>query len=144
MAKAGAVTELLSEVLRLSARVSAAGDLMFADLGLSHARWQVLDALSQAKGATVADLARGLGVSRQAVQRVVNEMKAAGLVFTTENPRHRRAVLVQVTGNGSRAWELAAERRRAWAETLGASLPGGKVARMTERLRAIRKQLYAA
>lgn len=141
MAKPSVVSELLSEVLRLSGRLAVSGDVLFADLGLSTARWQVLDALAAAKGATASDLARTLGVSRQAVQRIVNEMKAAGLVFTTANPRHRRAPLIQLTGDGARAHDLAAERQRAWAEGLGGDLPGAKVTRMTERLRRIRRRL---
>jgi len=144
MAKASAISELLLEVLRLSGQVSVAGDSLFADLRLSTARWQVVEAIAAAGGATVSDLARAIGVSRQAVQRIVNDMRADGLVWTSANPRHRRSPLIQLTGNGARARELAAERQKAWAEALGADLPGAKVARMTERLRRLRRRLEAA
>jgi DNA-binding MarR family transcriptional regulator len=145
MAKPTAVSELLLEVLRLSGRVSVAGDALFADLRLSTARWQVVEAIAAAGGgATVSDLARTLGVSRQAVQRIVNAMRAEGLLWISANPRHRRSPLIQLTGNGVRARELAVERQRAWAEALGADLPGAKLVRMTERLRRIRRRLEAA
>jgi DNA-binding MarR family transcriptional regulator len=144
MAKPAAVSELILEVLRLSGRVSVAGDSLFADIGLSTARWQLVEAIAAASGATASDLARTLGVSRQAVQRIVNEMRAAGLVFASANPRHRRAPLIQLTGNGARAREIAAERQKAWAEALGGDLPGAKLARMTERLRRLRRRLEAA
>lgn len=145
MAKPSAISELLREVLRLSGQVSVAGDGLFADLRLSTARWQVVEAIAAAGGgATVSDLARTLGVSRQAVQRIVNDMRADGLVWTSANPNHRRAPLIQLTGDGARARELAAERQKTWAEALGADLPGAKVARMTERLRRLRRRLEAA
>jgi DNA-binding MarR family transcriptional regulator len=145
MAKPSAISELLLEVLRLSGQVSVAGDGLFADLRLSTARWQVVEAIAASGGgATVSDLARKLGVSRQAVQRIVNDMRADGLVWTSANPHHRRAPLIQLTGDGARARELAAERQKAWAEALGADLPGAKVARMTERLRRLRHRLEAA
>ena len=144
MAKPSLISELLLEVLRLSGQVSVAGDGLFADLRLSTARWQVVEAIAAAGGATVSDLARTLGVSRQAVQRIVNDMRADGLVWTSANPNHRRSPLIQLTGNGARARELAAERQKAWAEALGADLPGAKVARMTERLRRLRRRLEAA
>jgi DNA-binding MarR family transcriptional regulator len=145
MAKPSAISELLLEVLRLSGQVSVAGDILFADLRLSTARWQAVEAIAAAGGgATVSDLARTLGVSRQAVQRIVNDMRADGLVWNSANPRHRRSPLIQLTGNGERARELAAERQKAWAEALGADLPGAKVTRMTERLRRLRRRLEAA
>jgi DNA-binding MarR family transcriptional regulator len=144
MAKPSAVSELLLEVLRLSGRVTAAGDSLFADIGLSTARWQVVETIAEARGATASDLARTLGVSRQAVQRIVNDLRDAGLVVASSNPRHRRAPLIQLTEQGAQARELAAQRQKAWAEALGGDLPGAKLARMTERLRRIRRRLDVA
>jgi DNA-binding MarR family transcriptional regulator len=68
--------------------------------GQSTARWHVLSVLSGGP-MTVSSAARRLGLARQSVQRVVNELKAAGLVAGTGNPHDARAPLVQLSDSGS-------------------------------------------
>jgi DNA-binding MarR family transcriptional regulator len=110
---------LVVEVFRLNGRLVAAGDELVADLGLSSARWQVLGALELAsQPLPVAHIARNMGLSRQAVQRLVNEMQAQGLLSLAPNPHHRRARLVMLTPSGRAAFEEAMQRQGPWAQAL--------------------------
>ncbi|TIW72492.1 MAG: MarR family transcriptional regulator, partial [Mesorhizobium sp.] len=40
-----ALSDLILDLFRLNSRISAAGDRLVADLGLTSARWQVLGAI---------------------------------------------------------------------------------------------------
>ena len=71
-----ALTDLVLAVFRLNGRLLAAGDHLVSDLGLTSARWQVLGAIALAPSPQpVAWLARSMGLNRQGVQRIVNEMR---------------------------------------------------------------------
>ncbi len=75
--EADALTSLILEVFRLNGCLISAGDDLVSDLGLTSARWQVLGAMALAPAAeTVARLARSMGLRRQGVQRIVNELAA--------------------------------------------------------------------
>jgi DNA-binding MarR family transcriptional regulator len=50
---------------------------------------------------TVASAARRLGLARQSVQRVVDDLVAAGQLVLRDNPDHARAPLVALTGAGA-------------------------------------------
>lgn len=69
--------------------------------GLTVGTRAVLELLADSGPATVPDLARTLDVSRQATQRLANELVRAGYAETAPNPRHRRSVLVRLTRAGS-------------------------------------------
>ncbi len=75
----------------------------------SRASWQLLAAASG--GGTVPQLARGLGQTRQAVQRVADGLVETGLATYERNPHHRRSPRLQLTEQG--AATLAALQREA-------------------------------
>ena len=90
-----AITELILETFRLNGRLLAAGDALVRDLGLTSARWQVLGAVAMSPvPLPVSHIARNMGLSRQGVQRVADELEARGIVRFAPNPHHRRARLV--------------------------------------------------
>jgi DNA-binding MarR family transcriptional regulator len=70
----------------------------------------------------VAHIARNMGLARQSVQRVVNELVADGLVEFAPNPHHRRASLVRLTDAGMAAYRAATARQVPWADDLAAGL----------------------
>ena len=140
-----AVTELILETFRLNGRLLAAGDALVRDLGLTSARWQVLGAAAMSPvPLPVAHLARNMGLSRQAVQRVADELEQRGFVRFAPNPHHQRARLVLLTERGRALYEAAAERQRPWAAALADGLPPGDVEAATGLLRAVRGRLEAA
>src|SRR5258708_24672438 len=107
-----ALTELILETFRLNGRLVAAGDALVADIGLTSARWQVLGAIALSPvPLPVAHIARNMGLTRQAVQRLANEMARDGLVRFMANPHHRRARLVLLTPRGKAAYDSAMKRQ---------------------------------
>jgi len=119
-----AATALILEVFRLNGNLLSAGDRLTADLGLTSARWQVLGAVCLSNmPQPVANLARNMGLTRQAVQRVANDLEAEGFVAYAPNPHHRRAKLVVLTERGARAFRAASRRQGPWVNQLVAGLP---------------------
>ena len=139
-----AVTDLILETFRLNGRLLAAGDALVGDLGLTSARWQVLGAIALSPAPLpIAHLARNMGLTRQGVQRIANELAAANLVRFAPNPHHRRAKLVLLTDEGRAAYAAAAERQRPWARSLADGLSTNALQTATSLLRSIRRKLEA-
>jgi DNA-binding MarR family transcriptional regulator len=137
-----AITDLVLETFRLNGRLLASGDALVADLGLTSARWQVLGAIALSPvPLSVAQVARNMGLTRQAVQRLANEMEADDLVRYVPNPHHQRAKLVVLSAAGKRAFAAAMKRQAAWAVELGTGLTARKVADAAATLRSIRQRL---
>src|SRR5712664_3321675 len=97
ISQAGEVlTSLIVPVIRLEAYFSRAGETVAAARGQTLARWLVLESVADAP-ATVAQIARGLGYTRQSVQRVADLLEQDGLTRYALNPAHQRSQLVRVT-----------------------------------------------
>ncbi|ORE90486.1 helix-turn-helix domain-containing protein [Aurantimonas sp. 22II-16-19i] len=143
-AEGAVLTDLVLEIFRLNGRLLAAGDRLVADVGLTSARWQVLGAIHYGEDPqTVSWLARSMGLTRQAVQRVVNELEADGLVAFKANPAHRRAQLVTLTREGRAAYAAADRRQTSWANALAAGFDRAELAAALDLLSAIRGRLEA-
>jgi DNA-binding MarR family transcriptional regulator len=137
-----AVTELVLETFRLNGRLLAAGDALVAELGLTSARWQVLGAIALSPvPLPVAHIARNMGLTRQAVQRLANEMERDELVRFGPNPHHQRATLVLLTPRGRAAYDAAMKRQGPWARGLASGLSSKQVNAATATLRTIRERL---
>ncbi len=118
-----ALGQLIVETFRVNGDLLAAGDALVGDLGLTSARWQVLGAIALSPvPLPVAHLARNMGLSRQAVQRLSNELSADGLVHFAANPHHQRAKLVLLTPQGRKAYDAAIARQRPWARAVAEGL----------------------
>jgi DNA-binding MarR family transcriptional regulator len=114
-----ALTGLILAVFRLNGRLLVAGDRLVAGLDLTSARWQVLGAIALAeRPQPVAWLARNMGLNRQGIQRIVNEMRDDGLLEIEPNPHHRRAHLVVLTKRGKEAFEAATRLQVPWVNGL--------------------------
>lgn len=91
-------------------------------------------------GATIAELAEHLGVSKQAASQLVEELGGRGYVVTAPHPRDARAKLVTLTAQGwacTRAADAAAlEAVNRWAEVLGADRVGELAADLARVARA--------
>jgi DNA-binding MarR family transcriptional regulator len=106
-----AFARVILEAVRFNGCLLAAGDRLTQDLGLTSARWQVLGAIDEGP-LPVAQISRNMGLSRQAVQRVANELAAGGFVAFADNPNHRRAKLVELTEIGRRRSTRSPNGRR--------------------------------
>ena len=145
MTKVEALTALILETFRLNGRLLAAGDALVRDLGLTSARWQVLGALALSPvPLPVAHVARNMGLSRQNVQRLADELAGQGVVRFAPNPHHRRAKLLLLTERGRALFDAATARQGPWAAALADGLSRRDLDGATAILRALRVRLERA
>jgi DNA-binding MarR family transcriptional regulator len=91
---------------------------------------------------TVPAIARRLGLSRQGVQRVANDLRAEGLVELRTNPDHARSPLVALTPTGAdTVTQLFADSDQMRAELLVAA--GVTVDELAAARRTLRRILDA-
>jgi DNA-binding MarR family transcriptional regulator len=137
-----ALTALILDVFRLNGRLLLAGDRLVGGLGLTSARWQVLGAIAYAKQpGPVAWIARSMGLNRQGVQRIVNELEKDGIVAFAPNPNHRRANLVVLTERGKAIYEAASNLQAPWVNRLSDGLNLKGIAIATEVVGELRERL---
>jgi DNA-binding MarR family transcriptional regulator len=148
-ADASAMTQLadsLAQLLAVAARTHgamvAAGDELVGDLDLSSAREQLLGALLAAGAPrTVSQLGRDLDLTRQAVQRVADDLADAGLAAYSPNPDHARAKLLAPTDIGREAYAEALRRKGIWLEGLAQGLPPAGLEIAVELLRLLGRRV---
>jgi DNA-binding MarR family transcriptional regulator len=139
------VADLIVSVFRLNGALIDTGNRLVADIGLTSAWWQVLGALDLSPvPLPVAHIARNMGLSRQAVQRVADLLAEKGLVRFAVNPHHQRAKLVVLTAQGRAAVKDAEKRQRPWARDLMAGVSLERIATALEVLTHMNKHLAQA
>lgn len=133
-------TKLVLEVFRVNGKLLAAGDRLTADLGLTSARWQVMGAIDD-DAIPVVCIADKMGLKRQSVQRVINVLADEGLVEFRDNPRHKRAKLVQLTRVGRQKLEQISQIQSEWADSIAQALDVGQLSNAIELLQQIQTRL---
>jgi DNA-binding MarR family transcriptional regulator len=142
MADTDALIELIDEVVRLRGRLVAATASFGIGSGLTSAQMTVVTAVVNAqRPPTVPQIARSLGLSRQAVQRVADTLVDTALLTLADNPDHRRAKLLVATERARRAQADADRLSRSWANHVTRGLRTGDVTRATETLRVLRARI---
>lgn len=137
-----ALTDLILRIFRANGRLILAGDQLVAPLGLTSARWQVLGSIAAAENPQpVVDLAREMDVTRQAVQRIVNDLAREGLVGFRSNPQHKRAQLVVLTDHGRASYDRALAVQKPWAAQLAEGLTASEVAAACDALGNLLRRL---
>jgi len=91
-------------------------------MGMSVGVRAVLDQLRREGERTVPQIARAQDLSRQFVQRMVNDARDAGFVDLVANPAHRRSSLVRLAAGGREAIEAVAARERRLMARVGGDL----------------------
>lgn len=114
-----ALTDLILEAFRLNGAMLNAGNQLTKPHGLTSARWQVMGAIDLAgHSMTVAQIARRMGLARQGVQRIVNDLKKLGMLVLEENLDHKRAPLILLSEEGQEAMKAVSEAHVAWFNRL--------------------------
>ena len=106
---------LVADVFDAAGVLRRFGERIAAAAGQTQARWQLMSVVSVGDW-TVPMAADRLGTSRQAVQRIANELVDDGLAVFVDNPRHQRSAFVRLTADGTRvlrAMTDQAQRSRA-------------------------------
>ncbi|MEU3948980.1 MarR family winged helix-turn-helix transcriptional regulator [Streptomyces sp. NPDC029526] len=119
---AGRLTEVFDLVGPLYRRVHRKVELTAPLEGLSVGVRAVLDLLYKHGPMTVPQLGRAQDLSRQFVQRMVNDAAVQGLVDTAPNPAHRRSRLIRLTATGTAAIEAVHAREHAALRGVGGDL----------------------
>ncbi|MBL7498656.1 MarR family transcriptional regulator [Frankia sp. CNm7] len=114
------VGPLYRKVLRVVERSQPA-------MGMSVGVRAVLDQLRRRGTLTVPQLARDQDLSRQFVQRMVNDARAAGWVETVDNPAHRRSHHVRLTPTGGQAIGAVAAREHDLLRQVAGTITGADV-----------------
>jgi len=119
----GAATDVVLATFRVNGLLHAAGHRLAEQEGLTAARWQVLGAVALAgRPLTVPQIARRMGLTRQAVQATVNQLLSEALAETCDNLDHRRSPLIRLTELGRQKYAALDQRQARWINELAAGL----------------------
>ena len=136
-----ALTDLILETFRLNGAMIDAGNQLTKPLGLTSARWQVLGAIDLVDHSlTVAQIARRMGLSRQGVQRLVNDLVKLGMLALEPNLDHKRAPLVAMTKKGQIAMEQVNAAQAEWVNQMSEGLSERQVKQALKVLQSVRER----
>lgn len=121
------LTEVYLVVGPLYRRVLRAVEQDTPASGISVGVRAVLDLLARNGPMTVPQMGRAQSLSRQFVQRTVNDAAADGLVEMVENPAHRRSRLARLTDRGRTAIAAVTAREHDLLRQVGGGLTGPEV-----------------
>jgi DNA-binding MarR family transcriptional regulator len=135
-------TAVVLENFRLNGMLLTAGNRIAAQEGLTAARWQVLGAIALAgQPRTVPQIARRMGLTRQAVQASVDRLLAESLVDARHNLDHRRSPLIGLTERGKQKYAAIDRRQARWINELSAGLKTTDLAAAARVLRELGDRL---
>ncbi len=92
---------LIADVYELAGTSRATSEEIARAVGQTAARWHVMSVVSD-QDLPVPAIARRLGLTRQSVQRVVDDLVVDGAVVLAPNPDHARSSLVRLATDGRR------------------------------------------
>jgi len=142
MPEGDAATTVVLEMFRAHGLLLAAGNRLAAPEGLTAARWQVLGALALAgRPLTAPQIARRMGLTRQAVQASVNRLVSEALAEAGANLDHRRSPLIRLTELGSQKYAALDQRQARWINELAAGLEISDLATAARLLHEISDRL---
>ncbi|MFF7472247.1 MarR family transcriptional regulator [Streptomyces sp. NPDC008092] len=87
----------------------------------------VLDLLRRYEPMTVPQMGRIMALSRQFVQRMVNDAVARGWAEVTPNPAHQRSSLIRLTAEGRATVTAVLAREHALNRQVGGDLTGAEI-----------------
>lgn len=137
--KAEATAELMLDVAQCFFRIRAAGQKSGLITSWGGGAFGFMRSLAMLGPLTVPQIAGMRPTSRQRMQRLADELAAAGLVEFLDNPNHRRSKLVQLTRKGAARYREMSARFLAMASTVGGDLSEAEI----RKTAAVVRQLSA-
>jgi len=126
---------------QLSARIGNA----YEEAGLTSLEGNIIAVVAASSGpVTVPQVARALCNSRQAVQRGVKDLEAAGLLGTSRNPNHKRSALLQLTVRGQECLDRAAHQAELALQPILGHLDEAEVKSVARDLNRLLQQIEQA
>lgn len=134
-------TEMLRNVLELLPnafhRVGASGDILHASIGLGSGMRGLLVSVERNGPTSVSKLAAMRPVSRQFVQRLVDDLLQGDWVQAIPNPHHKRSPLIMLTPKGRTAITDMLETEEPYLAVLADGLSTDDLAAAARVLRAV-------
>lgn len=127
-------------VFRLNGQFLAVSEELSRPAGLTATRWQVLGAVL-GEPATVSDIARAMGITRQSVQRTADRLVDDGLAEYLPNPAHQTARLVAPTDAGHAAVKRIDPAHKAFAKRLAEQVGESRLAETVAALSSLSEAL---
>jgi DNA-binding MarR family transcriptional regulator len=128
---------IIADIYELAGLFRARGEAIAATIDQTQARWQVLSAASATPPLTVPRIARRLGVTRQAVQRIADLLAREGLAEFADNPDHKSSPHLMLTRQGEAALARLGGIARGTHDALAETLTNMDLAALRRDLRAL-------
>lgn len=140
---AGAVlTDVIIATFRLNGRLMEVAQRIARAGGITATDWRVLGGVLDAPR-SVAEIGRLMGMTRQGVQRVADQLVERGLAEYRPNPAHRRAKLLACTEAGYWAIRRITLEQRPWADALAVPIGAPELEQALDTMRRILAALEA-
>ncbi len=140
-AKGQALTELILEIFRVNGELLSAGNRITKPFGLTSARWQIMGAIDEdGQPLTVSQIARRMGLARQGVQRIINDLEELGLITSAANIDHKRAPIFSLSDEGEKVIAKINEAQTSWVNALSSDLAVKQLTDLQTALQTIREQ----
>jgi len=124
--KAELLRQLILDMLQLDGAMMRRVKAMTADQGQTPARYKVLTAAG-CDERTVPQIARRMGLTRQAVQRIANQLVEDGLARFVDNPDHRASPIVELTKTGAAVDDAISDAHARWSNRIARKLDGKRL-----------------
>ena len=132
--------EFTLSIFKVNGQMLAAGEQLARPAGLTVAWWQVLGSVLR-RPLNAAGIAREMGITRQAVQRVANRLIDDGLLEALPNPAHKRSPLLSATPDGLAAVQQIAPQQADFATRLVDALGHQRFQQLVDDLAAVSQVL---
>ena len=112
-------------LLRLERRFTAQALKALDDKGIHGLKMSQMPVLGhiRTEGTRAVDIAKAVGISKQAVGKIIDEVKSAGYVETIPDPKDSRANIIRFTAAGKtllgHALEETRKLEKRWAQQAG-------------------------
>jgi DNA-binding MarR family transcriptional regulator len=137
------LTDVIIATFRLNGRLMDIAQRLAGAGSLTATDWRVLGGVLD-EPHSVAEVGRLMGMTRQGVQRVADQLVERGLAEYRPNPAHRRAKLLACTDAGYWAIRQIALLQRPWADQIAANVGATELQETLTTMRRVLAALEAA
>ena len=123
-------------MLELDGQLKRETEAMTAARGQTPSRWKVLTAAG-CEVRTVPQIARRMGMTRQGVQRIADQLVGDGLAEYVDNPDHRSSPHLRLTAAGRAIDDALADDHARWSNRVARRLDGDALADAAATVRAL-------
>ena len=131
---------LIADIYEAAGQLRRSGEVIAAAEGQTQARWQVLSVVSDPP-LSVAQAGRRLGVSRQSVQRIANDLVDEDLAGFAPNPDHKSSPLLTLTPKGHRVLQRITTRAHEFHQDLELPLSAKDLAATCQSLQILTERV---